>query len=393
MSETGDSRIPSYRRHKSSGQAIVTLNGKDHLLGRYGTVASRQKYNRLITEWLVNGRRLPAPEAPVLVAEVLAAYWRHAQAYYRHSDGTPTGELNSLKGAMRFCAKLYRDTAAADFGPLSLKAARQAMIEHGLARGVINNHVNRIRRVFKWAAGNEMIPASVWHGLAAVEGLRAGRSAARETEPVKPVPVENVQAILPHVSPQVAALIQLQLLTGARPGEICAIRGMDLDTSGQVWVYTPRQHKTLHHGHARQIPIGPRAQAIIRPFLLADLELPLFSPREAERIRREKMHASRKTPLSYGNSPGSNRKRKPRWKPSHEYTAASYRRAITRACEAAGVPHWHPHQLRHTRATDLRKQYGIESAGVMLGHRNLNVTEIYAEKDLAQAMRIAGEVG
>jgi hypothetical protein len=60
------SRIPKYRCHKQSGQAIVTLtdglgNRRDVLLGKYGTAASRSEYLRVITEWEASGRRLLAP--------------------------------------------------------------------------------------------------------------------------------------------------------------------------------------------------------------------------------------------------------------------------------------------------------------------------------------------
>ena len=34
-------KLPAYRRHKASGRAVVTLNGKDFYLGPHGTVASR----------------------------------------------------------------------------------------------------------------------------------------------------------------------------------------------------------------------------------------------------------------------------------------------------------------------------------------------------------------
>jgi integrase len=54
---------------------------------------------------------------------------------------------------------------------------------------------------------------------------------------------------------------------------------------------------------------------------------------------------------------------------------------------------WTPHQLRHTAATRLREQYGLEAAQVILGHKTLSVTEIYAEKNVAAAQRIMGEVG
>jgi hypothetical protein len=43
---------PKYRKHKASGQAVVTIAGKDHYLGPYGTKASKAEYNRLIGEWM-----------------------------------------------------------------------------------------------------------------------------------------------------------------------------------------------------------------------------------------------------------------------------------------------------------------------------------------------------
>jgi integrase len=54
---------------------------------------------------------------------------------------------------------------------------------------------------------------------------------------------------------------------------------------------------------------------------------------------------------------------------------------------------WHPHQLRHSAATRLRKQYGLEAARVVLGHRSAAVAEVYAEIDQTKARQIMGEVG
>ena len=55
--------VQSYRKYEQSGQAIVTLSGRDHLLGPHGTQASRAEYDRLIAEWLNRGRQ------PILNAE------------------------------------------------------------------------------------------------------------------------------------------------------------------------------------------------------------------------------------------------------------------------------------------------------------------------------------
>ena len=122
-----------------------------------------------------------------------------------------------------------------------------------------------IVRMFKWAVAEEKVAPEVHLALKAVEGVRRGQ--ARETEPVKPVADALVDAIKPHVSRQIWAMIELQRLTGARPGEICMMRTCDLVTAGKVWEYRPASHKTAHYGKGRVIFIGPQAQEVLRPWL------------------------------------------------------------------------------------------------------------------------------
>jgi hypothetical protein len=86
-------RTPSYCCHKGSGQAVVTLNGRDAYLGKYGTKASRAEYDRLIAEWLANGRCLPDAAADRDVNEVIHEFWQHAQSYYRRPDDSVSVEL------------------------------------------------------------------------------------------------------------------------------------------------------------------------------------------------------------------------------------------------------------------------------------------------------------
>src|SRR5262249_6337646 len=155
------------------------------------------------------------------------------------------------------------------------------MVAAGLCRREVNKRVRHIVRAFKWAVGEELIPPSVHQGLKAVEGLKRGRSEARESEPVKPVPDAFVDAIQPHVSRQVWAMIELQRLTGMRPGEVVIVRTCDLDTTGRIWIYTPASHKTEHHGKERRIYLGPRAIAVVRPWLRTNIGEFLFQPQEA----------------------------------------------------------------------------------------------------------------
>lgn len=208
--------------------------------------------------------------------------------------------------AFRPLIALYGRTKAVEFGPLRLRAVRQKMIDAELTRGYINKQVGRLKRMFKWAAAEEMIPASVHHGLQTVAGLKYGRTAAVEAPGVKPVPDSLVDATLPHMTATLGAMVQVQRLTGMRPGELVLMRTCDLEMSDTVWAYTPEFHKNSYRGRTRQAFLGPKAQEVIRPFLRTNLQAYIFQPQQSERERREAMHAERKTPASCGNTPGSN---------------------------------------------------------------------------------------
>jgi integrase len=75
------------------------------------------------------------------------------------------------------------------------------------------------------------------------------------------------------------------------------------------------------------------------------------------------------------------------------YNVTNYRRAIQRACEKAGVPLYHPNQLSHSAGTRLRREFGLETSGAVLGHGELQTTQIYAEKDHELARRAMEKIG
>ncbi len=383
-------RTPYYRLHKRSGQAVVTLNGRDMYLGKHNTPESRAEYDRLIAEWLLNGRVLSAKN-DLSINEMLVGYIQHCDEYYRRADGTPTSETASICQSLKPLKNLYGYTLANEFGPLKLKVCREAMIDSDLCRNECNKRTRRIVRAFKWASENEIVDSSIWQALKAVDGLRKGRSKARETKPVEPVKDKDVEAVLPHVLPPVAAMIRLQRLTGMRPGEVVAMRTTDLDMTGKVWLYRPSHHKTEHHGHERIIAVGPRSQLVLKDWLRENPDEPLFSPREAMEKKRVVSRANRKTKVQ--PSQLNRRKKKPKKQPSEQYTTHSYYYAIRRGCKKESVSNWHPHQLRYTRATELRKEFGIDEARVILGHCSPQMTELYAQLDMEKAIEIIEKVG
>jgi integrase len=333
-------RIPTYRLHKQSGQAIVTLTDptgrrRDVLLGKHGTAESRKEYARVLAEWEAAGRMLTQAGTPagstasITISEIILAFWRHAEQHYRYRDGTSMNELTDFRYSLKPLRELYGHTLAKDFGPLSLKAVREKMIDAGLCRGVVNQRIGRVRRMFRWAVENELVSSTVLEGLRAVRGLEKARSRARETEAVKPVPLAWVEAVLPLVRPVVAAMIRLQLHSGMRPGEVVRLRVLDLDMTGPVWFYRPGsdvgpqgEHKTAHRGHGRVVPLGPRCQAIIREYLKSDMTAYLFSPAEAMDELRAQQRQSRKTKVQ--PSQRNRKKGRPKRRPGQRYRVGSY---------------------------------------------------------------------
>jgi integrase len=401
-------RTPKLRHHKATGQAYAVLNKKYIFFGLYGTPEATQKYHQTIAEWLAAGKHVGQSPDDITINEIIARFWKYAQGYYVRPDGTPTYEINNFRQALRPLQVLYGATRAAEFGPRALAAVRHKMVQAAWCRSNINKMVGRIKLMFRWAAEKELIAASVYHGLQTVRGLPKGRSEAKETTPVGPAPQEYIYAVEPYVSRQVWALIQLQLLTGARSGELVIMRPCDIDMSGNIWIYRPGQHKTAHHGFSRTIYIGPRGQAILRAFLLRPAKAYCFSPAEAMAEWRQENFANRKTPLHQGNTVGTNTTDKPRRQAGRYYTPTAYGHAITKAIKKAFRPdgmsdaefatwkpqqHWHPHQLRHNAATFLRKEFGLETARIILGHRSAAITEVYAEMDQQKAMEAIVRVG
>lgn len=394
--------LPKYRKHRASGQAIVTLSGQDFYLGPHNTKASKLEYDRLVSEWLAAGRRLPQSDdvEAVTVVEVCAAYLKHCKAYYV-KNGKQTPEVVHVTEVLKIVRELYGRYPATDFGPLALKACREKMLTRNWGRNHINTQAGRIKRMFKWAAAAEMVPGSVLENLKTVDGLRKGRTTAKESKPVLPIDDTTVDATLPHLPAVVADMVRFQRLTGARPGEVCGLRPCDVERSGKVWHYIPAEHKTEHHGRQRTIYIGPQAQDVLRPYLLRAETAHCFSPADSEKQRRAEQHANRKTPLSCGNKPGTNRKRAPKRTPKESYTKDSFNRAIRRGVDKANkqrdkdhqLEKWSPNRLRHSKATEVRKLFGLEGAQVTLGHAKADVTQVYAERDSELAERVALATG
>ena len=385
-------RCPSYRRH-SSGQARVTIRGRDYLLGPYGSPESQERYARLIAEYSANrkaecfGKHLEE----LRLGQVLLDYMEFTKTYYAHSN-----EGQMLRLALRPVVRLYSSLAVSQWGASQFKVVRSDVLKTGKrSRKYVNAQMRRVLRFLKWAVGEGRMPAASFQACQCVAPLKRGRCEAPESPPIQSVPVERVEATLQHLTRVVADMVRFQLLTGCRPGEVCKITPGMVDRSGDVWRVELVSHKTAWRDKTRTIYVGPKAQEVLRPYLVRGADDYCFSPEESERQRLAGV--GRATPLNCGNragySPRTREGRKALKQPGKQWNTQAFGKSIKAGCERGKLPVWTPLQLRHTAATAIRKQFGLEAAQVILGHSELTVTQVYAEAQHCLAVEVVRKIG
>ena len=242
------------RNHKGSAVLDVYQHGQRRqvVLGPWRSKIAEAEYKRFLAEYATGDTHHPAGD--LTINELLFAYLKFAEQHYRTPDGNQTTEVKEIRQSLRPVREVYGHSIAKEFGPLALKAVRQRMIESGLCRSVINNRADRIRRMFRWATSEELIPVTAYQSLRTLSGLRKGRTEARESKPIQPVDPAHVAASLPFLNRHQRAMVELQQLTGMRPGEVCkltigqCIASINLPRRIDSQFLLPRAGSLPHHG-------------------------------------------------------------------------------------------------------------------------------------------------
>jgi len=420
-------RLPSLRLHKPSGRAVVTVRGRDIYCGKFGTVEADANYRRVCQEILASGPTAAAARTPkashgspgtiqISVAELLLGFIEWAEGYYL----PPSTELQIFRPLVKRLRLEWGDTLATEFGPQALTAFRQSLIADGLLRTTVNDRIKRVRKIWKWGVGAELLPADAHERLRALPPLRFGKSAARDESPKTGIPEADFRAILPHVSRQVAAVLEVCFFTGSRISEISQITTAMIDRTRTPWVYRPGQHKGTHRKQVRTIFFGPKARAILTPYLRPDApDEPLFSPKQAwddthDRLKvphrsdrqrakaaRNKRRAACEQRVADGRSATPTRRQ-----PQRRYNRHTFNNAIKRACKRHEITHWSPHQLRHACKTRIDDLVGKKVAAIVLGepnafpesqavlgHTDFRTTNRYGDPSLAISAQVMEEHG
>ena len=361
-------RTPKYRKHSSRDCAFVEWKGRRYYLpGTHGSHESKDAYRRFLRDHHLADPK-PKPTRAFTIADLAAQYLAFAEVHYPPG---PHSEYAGVRKAIGHVLAKYAALPAKDFGPLKLKEVRQSLVDAGISRKYCNKQTSRIRRMFRWGVSEELVSATVYDALVAVADLQKGRTAAPEREPIRPVEWSDVEPVIAELSPVLADMVRAQWLTGVRSDSLCRAHSEQFDRRESPWTWRPR-HKTEYRGSELVVYVGPKAQAVLARYMTGGF---LFKPRAQAKNGRYGKH----------------------------YTSGSYRQAIERAIKRVNlrrakdkkppIPDWNPHQLRHSRATIIRAAYGLEAAQASLGHGTADVTQIYAERNLGLARRIAADIG
>lgn len=370
-------KVPKMCRRGSDGLAFATWRENGHkkweYFGPHGTRKAEEAYSDFRQRWLSAHTDPPAAlRSDSTLTELAAAFLDYAADFYRRPDGSQTTEVQEFRRTFILLDQVAGQLPCDDLRPRHFKQLRQLMIEAGLSLGVINQRMGRIRRLMRWGVAEEVVSPSVADALAEVRDLPSGRGLAPELPPIEAVDWPTVEATVRAIRyPELRAIVLFQWHCGCRPGEACRVAGSDIFREGIVplgrsvlrlpegsWAYRVRAKMA----HARQVKaqiyaLGPKARDLLTPWLKEGYLWP--SPH----------------------------------RPGRPWTTSGYTHYVARVCLEAGLPHWHPHQLRHAAQQRVEKVYGLEGGRKILGHTGIQSVLTYSQRDLDGAAEIAEKLG
>lgn len=388
---------PPYLLHQATGRGYSTLHGRRHYFGPYQDQSSREAYERFRLQWLAqNGPTLVEAKPGEPLADILPRYLREVE------PAISPKEFSDVKRTLTGLVDRFGDLWPDAFRSMQFKSLRQEWIGAGNHKGTIAKKTDRVRRWFRWMVENELCSIETQGVLLAI----GPAPNLPENDDVEPVPIHDYVRTIRRVTPQVRAIARVQLLGGPRPGETCRMRGCEITQKGMVrighrsfrlpegvWLFRPTKvdglpDKKKGTNKTTIYLFGPKAQAVLRPWMRSNPSEYLFQPREAQAAARK---VRKKTPSQEARD-WTRRKGNPRYR--DHYAVFSYRQAITRAAARAGVPHWFPHQLRHTFTTRMDTLTDdLLTVSTLLSHERPDTTLIYLQRKLREAAKTAARLG
>jgi integrase len=393
-------KLPGIQEH-SSGQGRVCLSGQTFYLGKYGTPEAHARYAALVDRWLANGRR---PLRDVATVDRLVPMRQLAKVYLEHieksgrylKDGAATSQRGLIETALASFCEQFGDVRADRFDARCLHRWRDDLLERTtLTRSGLNRRLGLVKAWLRWAYEREALNVAQAHAVSLVRPLSKAEAGHRDVRMPKRAPtVAEIEAVAAALPPTPAAMLRLQALTGARPGEVCSLRWRDIDRTpvavdGVVfWRWKLANGKTAHHGRQQVYPISPAARAILEALEpSAGLDDFVFRPAATVAEVAAARRAARRTPITKQTAERDAQAGEREY--GDHYSTRDYRQALARGAKRAGVEAFSGHEVRHAAVTAAVALAGPHAARALAGHADLATTSRYAHSTDVDAFRAA----
>lgn len=355
--------FPPYPRrpHSGSGQARIKLGGRHLYLGVFGSLASHERYNQLLAQWLAaqqTGQPTLAPAAlprDLTVRDIAARFLAWAEL----NLSARGGELKQFRAACRPLLELFGSELATAFRARQLKALLATLPGRGWSGPTCNRHLGRLKFLWRWAEEQGLVPEGSAAHLAIVKGLKKGAPGVRGRQKRRLPSEEEVWLVADRMPPAAGAILRLLWLTGMRTTEALILRPVDVDRSSEVWAYRPSFHKLDHAGQERLVLLAGRSQEVLTPWL-------------AGRLPEDWAFAG---------------------KGGRRWNTITFGRLLSRACRKAGVQRFAAYSLRHCSKMRFERAVGLKQTGELLGQKCLSTTQSYGQFDLESATEAARKIG
>ena len=396
---------PKLCRRKNNDTAYTTFNGKRYYLGKWGADSTIAKYNAILADWRLS-RKKPVnivEDRNYRLEELLGAFMEDYLAKPVKSD------LNAYKLVIDALRLYFPYKLADDFRPTDLETLRtyfSAKQERAngqtyyRSRTYINKLIGYVRSIFSWGVGKSIVRFETYQALRFVRPLRKGSTNVPETRKRTVVSDHDLKGVMEYLQPIYRDIIQLLRITGMRPKELCSLRIRDLDRSGDIWIYHPKNHKTEWKGKDRVIAFGERSQSVLKRHLTGRKPTEyIFSPKRVMTERWQIQAQNRKSKVSpYQQARAEWRKPKKyaRFSPSLETNtiANRLREACKRALSDKKISRaWTLYELRHTAITEVRLKAGVESAQHFAGHSTIATQDYYDHSATIAVIELAKKMG
>ena len=345
---------------------------------------------------------------PVTVSTVGQLIDKYESTYKKQTRPVRNGlEHPNLRfiGRVRCFLKPYYDWPVDSFGPdelaqvkIALKDYRYGKNKKQYTRRGINDVLKWIVKIFKWGVGRRIVSQETLISLDEVKAYRMGEHGTFDRIKRKRITEEEFQKVIGCVNSVIGDMLTLVWHTGMRPYEVYEMRPFDiLRDDTECWIYIPGRdktpvgmHKTTGCEKVKVIPLaGDCIDILNRRINNFNSKRVVFSPKDSVKEYLATKHKNRKTALSCGNRPGTNRKAKPKKQAGDQYTNNSLEQACERACQSAGIEPFVPYDLRRTAATKTRAVLGKEAAKTLLGHAEESTTDIYLLNEVQESIKVA----